>query len=66
MYELCNRTTKGSRKGSEIMNQSGDYTFKDGKWVPAECEKYDPNLFERIVDKMPMCIRRLVSKFWFY
>lgn len=48
------------------MNNSGNYAFIDGKWVPAEPEKYEPNLFERIADKMPMCIRRLVSKFWFY
>ena len=48
------------------MDKIENYIFIDGKWVPAECEKYDPNLFERIVDKMPMCIRRLVSKFWFY
>ena len=53
-------------KEVNIMDNSGNYAFIDGKWVPAECEKYEPNLFERIVDKMPMCIRRLVSKFWFY
>ena len=48
------------------MNKAENHAFVNGKWIPAEEEQYQPNLFERIVDKLPLRIRRLVSKFWFY
>lgn len=36
------------------------------RWVEAEEEKYQPNIFERIVDLMPCWVQKLVSKYFFY
>lgn len=43
------------RENEELVN---------GEWVEAKPLKYEPNLFERIVDKMPEFIQRWIYNRW--
>lgn len=47
-----------------IMDNSKTEELVNGEWIEAKPLKYEPNLFERIVDKMPIFIQRWVYGRW--